>query len=146
MSGVYKTSPTGRNKIAPSEGLFEIAETVTGAQALRPEDSGKAYNISTDALVHILPLITTGNLGVKIKFRNTGADGNNTVAVSPNVFDAIHGTISNAAADSVAGGVVDKDIVNTKATANKGDWIELTAVALTEWYITGGVGIWASEA
>ncbi len=146
MAQVHITSQTGRNKIAPSEGLFEIANTVTGAQTLRPEDSGSTYNIATDALVHILPLIDEGNLGIKIKFRNTGADGNNTVAISPNAVDAIHGTVTNAAADSVAGGVVDKDFINTKTTANKGDWIEVTAVALTEWYISGGVGIWASEA
>ena len=79
-------------------------------------------------------------------FRNTGADGNNIVTLSPNAADGIHGTIANAAADSVASGTVDKDFVNTKATANKGDYVILRAVALTEWYIIGGVGIWASEA
>lgn len=146
MGLVFKTSETGRNKFQPSEGLFEIAELLTTAKTLRVEDSGKAFNVATDALVHILPLIDVGNLGMTFRFRNTGADGNNTLALSPNVLDAIHGTIANAAADSVSGGAVDKDIVNTKATANKGDWIEVEAVALTEWYITGGVGIWASEA
>ena len=59
--------------------------------------------------------------------------------------DGFHGTIANAAADSVASGVVDKDWVNTKATANKGDYVIIRAVALTQWYIVGGVGIWASE-
>jgi hypothetical protein len=54
--------------------------------------------------------------------------------------------LRNAAADSVASGAVNKDIVNTKATANKGDRITLLAVAATTWYITDGVGIWASEA
>ena len=38
-----------------------------------------------------------------------------------------------------------KDWINTKATANKGDWCRLKAVATTTWYVTGGVGIWASE-
>ena len=146
MSTVYKTTSTGRNQVEASEGLVEIAETVTTAQTMRVEQSGQTINTGTDALIHILPIITAGNLGMKYRFRNIGADGNNTVAMSPNAVDAIHGTIANAAADSVAGGVVDKDIVNTKATANKGDWIEVEAVALTEWYITGGVGIWASEA
>ena len=78
--------------------------------------------------------------------RNTGADGNNIITLSPDAADAFHGTIANAAADAVAGGVVNKDFINTKATANKGDFVTIKAVALTEWYITGGVGIWASEA
>ena len=38
-----------------------------------------------------------------------------------------------------------KDWINTKATANKGDWCSLKAVALTDWYLTGGDGVWASE-
>ena len=118
------------------------AETIS----LGDTSSGIQQNMGTDAKVFNLPLITVSKIGMSFTFRNIGADGNNTVTLSPNAADAIHGTIANAAADSVAGGVVDKDLVNTKATANKGDWITITAVALTEWYITGGVGIWASEA
>ena len=84
--------------------------------------------------------------GLTLIFRNTGADGNNLITISPNALDGINGTIANAAADSVASGVVNKNLVNTKATSNKGDFVVLTAVSLTEWYISGGVGIWASEA
>jgi hypothetical protein len=40
---------------------------------------------------------------------------------------------------------VNKDWINTKASANKGDYVVIRAVALTQWYIIGGVGIWASE-
>ena len=79
-------------------------------------------------------------------FRNTGGDGNNTITLSPNALDGINGSIANSAADSVAGGVVNKNFVNTKATANNGDYVVLRAVALTKWYVIGGVGIWASEA
>ena len=142
----FKTSVSGINKVKPSEGLFAIAETLTASQTMRTEDSGKTLNIATDAIVMTLPLITAGNLGTTYRFRNSGADGNNLITLAPNALDAFHGTIANAAADSVSGGAVDKDFVNTKATANKGDWIEVEAVALTEWYITGGVGIWASQA
>lgn len=119
-----------------------VADNLT----LTEDDSGKTLNIATDAKVFTLPAITASNLGMKFSFRNTGADGNNTVTLSPAATDAIHGSIANAAADSVASGVVNKDLVNTKATANKGDWVTIVAVSLTEWYITGGVGIWASEA
>lgn len=113
---------------------------------LTEDDSGKTYNIATDAKTFTLPKITADNLGMRFRFRNTGADGAVKLNISPNAVDAIHGTVPNSAADSVASGVVNKDLANTKATANKGDWVELVAVALTEWYITGGVGIWASEA
>lgn len=124
----------------------EDPETVSASKTLTEDDSGKTFNVGTDALVITLPQITTNNLGMKFRFRNIGADAAVALTVSPNATDAVHGTIANAAADSVASGVVNKDIINTKATANKGDWIELVAVAATEWYITGGVGIWASEA
>ena len=109
-------------------------------------DDATEFNIATDAKTFSMPLITAENLGLKYRFRNTGADGAIALTLSPNALDAFHGTVPNAAADSVAGGAVDKNLVLTKATANKGDWIEVTAVALTEWNITGGVGIWASEA
>lgn len=120
--------------------------TITASVTLDPCESSEDQNVATDALVITLPLITKDNLGTKLTIRNTGADANNIITLAPNPLDSINGTIANAAADSVASGAIDKDFVNTKATANKGDYVTLTAVALTEWYITGGVGIWASEA
>tara|TARA_R110000782_G_scaffold3702_2_gene13482 strand:+ start:2924 stop:3343 length:420 start_codon:yes stop_codon:yes gene_type:complete len=121
-------------------------ETVSASSSIKAGSAGIDQNVATDALVSTLPKIEAGNLGMTFLFRNTGADGNNTLTLSPNAADGIHGTIANSAADSVAGGVVNKDFVNTKATANKGDYVILRAVALTEWYIMGGVGVWASEA
>jgi hypothetical protein len=120
--------------------------TLTASKTLSTSDAEKDINIATDALVLTLPLITDNLIGMSYLVRNTGVDGNNLVKISPNALDSINGTIANAAADSVAGGVVNKDFVNTKATSNNGDWVELVAVALTKWYIKGGVGIWASEA
>lgn len=120
--------------------------TITVSTTLVLADSGKMFNIATDAIAQTLPLSTTVPAGTTYGFRNTGADGNNLITISPNAADAIFGTVANAAADSVASGVVDKDIINTKATANKGDYIILECDGATGWYITGGVGIWASEA
>tara|TARA_R110002020_G_scaffold107472_1_gene249543 strand:- start:400 stop:819 length:420 start_codon:yes stop_codon:yes gene_type:complete len=119
--------------------------TITATGDVVAGDAGIDQNVATDALVITLPKIEAGNLGMTFLFRNTGADGNNIITLSPNAADGINGTIANAAADSVASGTVDKDWVNTKATANKGDYVILKAVALTSWYIVGGVGIWASE-
>lgn len=128
--------------------LYAVKDQVThtASVTLDSSDSNKEHNVATDALVMTLPAITASNLGETFTFRNTGADGAVLLTVSPASTDAIHGSIANAAADSVAGGVVDKDFANTKATANKGDYVTVTAVALTAWYVTGGVGIWASEA
>lgn len=121
-------------------------KVITASETVDLGDSGTVVGIATDALELTLPEITAQNLGATFSVINIGADGNNIITISPNAVDAIHGTIANAAADSVASGALDKDIINTKATANKGDRITLVAVALTEWYITEGVGIWPSEA
>lgn len=120
--------------------------TLTATQELTSQDFGRDYNIATDALVITLPAITAENLGMEFVFRNTGADGNNIITLSPASTDGINGTIPNAAADSVASGVVNKDLVLTKATSNLGDFVKLRAVSLTKWFIEGGVGIWASQA
>ena len=119
--------------------------TITTSVSIAAGDAGIDQNIATDALVISLPQIHSGNLGLTYLFRNTGADGNNIITLSPASTDSVNGSIANAAADSVAGGVANKDWINTKATANKGDWCRLKAVATTTWYVTGCVGIWASE-
>ena len=116
-------------------------ETLTTTQDINANDSGTEFNIATDAKVMTLPLITTEILGTEFTFRNTGADGNNIITLSPASTDAIHGAV--AVVNS--GGVNNKDWINTKATANKGDWCTIKAVALTDWYLTGGDGVWASE-
>jgi hypothetical protein len=119
---------------------------VTASTAFATKDLGQDIEIATDALTMTLPLITADNLGREILFRNTGADGAAIITISPAAADGINGTIANADADSVASGVVNKNFVNTKATANNGDYVVLRATALTKWTIVGGVGIWASEA
>jgi len=137
------TTSTTSNDIVYVQAL---QSTISASASIDAGSADADQNVATDALTITLPKIEAGNLGATFLFRNTGADGNNTITLSPNAVDGINGTIANAAADSVASGVVDKDFVNTKATANKGDYVILRAVALTEWYIIGGVGIWASEA
>jgi hypothetical protein len=79
-------------------------------------------------------------------FRNTGADGNNDVVISPKNTNKIVGGMTQAAAVFHASGALDKDLINTKGTSKVGDWVALRAVSLTEYYIVGGQGIWASEA
>lgn len=160
--GFYGDQSSLEMKLANLAGLaydliYGNQVTVTDDTVLTQDDSGKTFNIATDAKSFTLPAITADNVGkMKFRFRNTGADGAVALTISPNAVDGINGSVpagtgGNADATtadglvSKASGVVDKDLVNTKATANIGDWIELEAVALTKWFITGGVGIWASE-
>mgnify|MGYP003643280291 CR=1 FL=1 len=122
-------------------------ETLTTTQDIYANQAGTEFNIATDAIVLTLPLIDANNIGMELTFRNTGAtDGNNLITLSPDAADGINGQCANSAADSVGSGVVNKDLVNTKATANIGDFVTIKAVAATKWFITGGIGIWASEA
>ena len=120
--------------------------TISADTTLAANQSGEEFNVATDALTITLPQITSETIGMEFLVRNTGADANNIITLSPNATDGINGTIANAAADSVASGVVDKDWINTKSTANKGDFVKLRAVSTTAWYIVDGVGVWTSEA
>ena len=144
MSKYMKTSVTGE----VGQGLRQISPlvVVTDNTTLTIADAGQTIAIATDAKTINLPAIDAGNLGMEFMFINTGADGAVKLNISPASTDAIIGSVANAAADSVSGAVVNKDFANTKATANKGDYVTLKAMALTEWYVVGGVGIWASEA
>jgi len=116
--------------------------TISTSGSVDANQAGGEFNVATDALVITLPTIDANNIGMEFTFRNTGADGNNIITLSPASTDAIHGTVAAIS----SGGVDNKDWINTKATANKGDWCTLKAVALTDWYLTGGDGVWASEA
>jgi len=139
MAKEFKTDALGNN----AEVQGAIVQEITASATLGLGDSGTVYLVGTDALVVTLPATKKG---AKFSFINSGADGNNIITISPNANDAIIGSIANAAADSVASGVADKDIINTKATSNKGDRITLVGDGVDGWYIVEGVGIWASQA
>lgn len=135
----YITDSVGNNAEISESLIVEV----TADKTLTYEESGIVFLVGTDALTITLPATKKG---VKYTFVNSGADGNNIITISPNADDAIYGTIANAAADSVSGGVDDKDFINTKATANKGDRVTLVGDGDGGWYIVDGVGAWASEA
>ena len=118
--------------------------TVTGD--ISESDLENDHNVGTDGLTIGIPLITAGNLGCTIFFRNSGAAGNNKLVISPDDSNKIVGSVTLAGSVVVAGGVLGKDWENTKATSIQGDWCAIRAVSLTEWYIIGCQGIWASEA
>jgi hypothetical protein len=126
------------------------AQNVTANLTIPNYSSVEEFNVGTDGLVITLPQITADNLGETFLFRNVGSAGNNILSIAPNATDAFVGAIPNITGSTAsvnrASGVVNKKWINTKATSQNGDFVKVTAVSLTKWYITGGQGVWASEA
>jgi hypothetical protein len=128
----------------------KISTTLTTTQTLSEANSSRDYNIATDALVITLPAISSDNIGLEFTFRNTGADANNIITLSPASTDAFIGgfpfVTGSTASMNRASGVVNKDFINTKATTKRGDFVVIKAVAVGAWYIQCGQGVWVSEA
>ena len=101
-------------------------------------DSGTTFAIATDAKVFSLPATVAG---LTYTFVNTGADGAVLLSVSPVAADGISG-------GGLATGVVNKDLLNTKATAKKYDFVTIVGTGVTgagAWVITRKYGVWAAE-
>lgn len=110
-------------------------ETVSDNKTLDAQDVGKVMDVDTDAKTITLPATAAGVLYV---IRNAGVDGAVAVTISPNAADKIMG------ADLA--GVDDKDYINTKATAQQGDYVALLGDGSAGWYILNQRGTWAAEA
>lgn len=115
---------------------WSVRETLSANKTLDAEDSGKLFWVDTDAFTITLPAIATGLGGFLVV--NGGAYG--TVAV----------TISPAAADMILGpditGADDKDLINTKATAKRGDLVQLDLGDADGYVVTQLRGTWARQA
>lgn len=98
-------------------------------------DNGKVFDIATDTKVFTLPAIAVGN---NFTFVNSGEDGEVLLAISPNSSDGI--MYSNSKTD-------DKDLLNTKATANKGDFALIHSMDgdVVSWQVPQSRGVWAKE-
>ena len=112
-----------------------VCETVSANLTLDVQDNGKAFFVDTDATTTTLPATTTGLDCVIV---NAGAYGTVAVNASPQVADKIMGP-NIAGADN-------KDLINTKATANRGDFIKITDGHADGYQVTGMDGTWATEA
>lgn len=117
----------------PYEGF--VHELKSANYTVDAEDVGKFIWVDTDAVVITL-LAVEGVAGLRIG--NLGAYGAVGVAVSPNASDMIEAPDVTAADN--------KDIINTKATANRGDYIELAYGDANGWGVTRKRGTWAREA
>ena len=98
-------------------------------------DSGKKFYTLTDGEVFTLPAIA---LGETYTFTNIAVDGAAKVSLSPNASDGV--MYLGSATDN-------KDLINTKATAKKGDYVVIQNTAGTAyWSVVDARGVWAKEA
>ena len=109
---------------------------------LTAADSGKIFLVDTDAKIITLPSTAAGLI---YHFINIGADGAVLLSVSPAAADGIQGTTS-ASTNVVLSGTDNKDLLNTKATAQLGDTATIIGDGTAGWYLLNSTGIWASEA
>ncbi len=116
----------------PHEGL--LAQSTAIDLTTDEQDSGKVIFVTADAKTITLHAVA----GAKFRFVNAGAFGTIALTVSPNANDGIHGPNMT--------GVDNKDIVNTKTTACRGDYIDVEYGDANDWIVTKMVGTWAKEA
>lgn len=111
-------------------------ETKSGAYTLDIQDNGKVLFIDTTAVI-TLPAVATP---VDVTLVNIGAYGTVQVSASPGATDQIH-------APDIAG-VDNKDHINTLATAQRGDLVQLSSGAgdANGWIVRNQIGTWAQEA
>lgn len=114
----------------PYDGL--LAETLSANKTLDAQDQGKVFFVDTDAFTITLPAVA----GMKFKIVNAGAYGTIAVTISPDAADGIGGPNLTA--------VDDKDLINTKATANRGDSADIVNGDATGW-ISALTGTWVKE-
>lgn len=119
-------------------GDYTVRETLSGIKTFDAEDSGKLFCVDADgdgdALT--LPAIATGLDGIAIMA--IGAFGTTAVTIDP------------AAADMILGpnitGADNKDLILTKATQRRGDFVILGGNDADGYSVQRLRGIWAREA
>jgi hypothetical protein len=117
--------------VDPHEGLTGV--TTAGTKTIAVADTGKVVFFTADAAVITMPAI----VGLKVRIVNGGAYGTVLGTIAPNASDAIQAVGTTA--------VADKDLINTKATANRGDFVDLEYGDANGWIVTQSVGTWVKE-
>lgn len=127
-------SPTRTRKLIEKLGA-RVPEVIVAAKTLTEADNGKTFiaNLAGAALVATLPPVKDDlRFGLIVLLLPTSGAG---TAFSPN------------AADSINGGTVNKDLINTAATDAIGDFVELVGdEANGTWWVVRQNGVWAAEA
>lgn len=116
-------------------GDYTIRETISLDKTLDIEDNGKIFFVDTDAKIVTLPATATP---VNAKIVNIGAYGAVAVNLSPQAVDKVQGPDLP--------GTDNKDLINTKATAKRGDFAVLTTGDANGPVVAELRGTWATEA
>ena len=141
MSGYQKVDISGNPHYVNLSNRFA---TVTDNTTVDAQYFDGELWIATDAKVITLSDICP--VGMRMKIRNTGANGAVLVSIKGSATVGIGGRnqVINGTS-SVLTAVAGKELRNTKATAIQGDYVELTKVSATLWDAVT-YGIWAKEA
>lgn len=115
---------------------WTVREAISANKTLDAQDTGKLFWVDTDAVTITLPAIADGYAGGKIV--NGGAYGTVAVTLSPQGTDMILGPDIT--------GADNKDLINTKATAKRGDSAQLDLGDADGYVVTELRGTWAREA
>ncbi len=119
-------------------GLSAVTLTAdtTLAIATHSVQVGAYVNIATDAKTLTLPAVVVGASFIVV---NSAADAGALLTISPNASDKFLVDIAGAA------GTDNKDIINTKATQAKYDFVHLIGMAAAGWHIADIRGTWVDQ-
>lgn len=122
------------DNFADPYGAYSKREVISANKTLDIEDNGKLFWVDTDAVVISMPAVATPV---------------NCVIVNGGSFGAVAVSISPVAADKMQGpdlpGTDNKDLINTKATARRGDLAQLVTGDANGPLVSRLVGTWATE-
>ena len=115
-----------------------IREELTGIKTFDAQDCGKLFTVTAagDGAALTLPAIADGLTGITILA--VGGFGTTAVTISPQAVDAILGPDMTA--------VDNKDLILTKATQRRGDFVTLTFGDADGYAVHELRGTWAKEA
>lgn len=114
-----------------------VRETLTGIKTFDAEDSGKAFFVTeaADGAALTLPAVAAG---LNLTIVAIGAFGTTAVTISPNASDMILGPDIT--------GADNKDLIATKATQRRGDFVSMISADADGYIVTELRGTWAREA
>ena len=117
---------------------YSVRETLSATKTFDAEDSGKLFCVDADADddALTLPAIADGFGGATILA--VGAFGTTKIKLSPQAADKIHGPDITS--------LDDKDLILTKATQRRGDFVTLMLGDADGYVVTAMRGTWAREA
>ena len=114
---------------------YTVREAISADITLDIQDNGKLFVVTADAKIITMPAVATP---VNCTIINGGAFGTIAVNVSPDAADKVQGPNLP--------GTDNKDLINTKATARRGDFVRLATGDANGPLAIELRGTWATEA